>query len=63
MKLDKIKHISLRIEDQTLEKFKYICKYDDRSLNGQTLNLIRKCIADFEAKEGEIAIKKTMSND
>ena len=50
----KIKHLSLRIEEDLLRKFDYVAKYDDRSLNWLLLKLVKMCIADFESEHGKI---------
>ena len=49
-----IKHLSLRIDEKLLEKFDYVAKYDDRSMNWLLLSLVRKCVENFEKKHGEI---------
>ncbi|MDE6518895.1 MAG: hypothetical protein K2K91_00325 [Ruminococcus sp.] len=48
------KHLGIEIDPELHYKLHYISKYEGRSANGQILYLIRKCIRDFEAKEGEI---------
>jgi len=48
------KHISIRIDENTLKKFHYVAKYDDRSASGQIMFLINNCIREFEEKHGEI---------
>ena len=48
------KHLSLRIDADLLRRFDYVAKYDDRSMNGMLLSLVRKCIADFEQEHGKI---------
>jgi len=50
------RHISIRIEEETLRKFHYVAKYDDRSASGQLMFLINKCIRDFEEKHGKIIL-------
>jgi hypothetical protein len=52
--MNKEKHFGLRIEDGLLERFRFVCKYEGRSANNQILYLIRKCIAEFEEKNGII---------
>ncbi len=52
------KHISIRIDEETLEKFHYVSKYEDRSASGQIMFLINSCIREFEEKHGEILIEK-----
>lgn len=54
----KDKHLGLRIDPETHYKLHYIAKYEGRSGNGQVLYLIRRSIADFEAKYGEIKINE-----
>lgn len=48
------KHLGIEVEPELHRKLHYIAKYEGRSANGQILYLIRKCIAEFEAKEGQI---------
>lgn len=52
--MEKNKHLGIRIDSELHHKLHYICQYEGRSANGQILYLIRRCIADFEAKHGEI---------
>lgn len=52
----KQKHISIRIDADTLEKFHYVAKYDDRSASGQIMYLINNCIRSFEEKHGAIPV-------
>lgn len=51
---DKSKHLGLRIDGQLHYKLHYISRYEGRSANAQVIWLIRKCIEDFERKNGEI---------
>ena len=48
------KHLGIEIEPELHAKLKYIAKYEDRSINGQVLYLVRQCIRDFESKNGNI---------
>lgn len=50
------KHLGLEIAPELHYKLHYISKYEGRSANGQVLYLIRKCIKDFETREGEIEL-------
>ena len=50
------KHLGLEIDPEPHYKLHYISKYEGRSANGQVLYLIRKCIKDFETREGEIEL-------
>ena len=51
------KHISIRIEEETLRKFHYVAKYDARSASGLIMYLINKSIRDFEERHGEITLE------
>ena len=52
--LKKNKHISIRIDEDILQKFHYVAKYEDRSASGQIMFLINNCIREFEEKHGKI---------
>lgn len=54
MKNNNYKHLSLRIDQELLKKFHYVCEYDGRSANGQLLYLVRKCVAEYEKEFGII---------
>ena len=62
MRNKKNKHLGIEIDPQTHYKLHYICKYEGRSGNGQILYLIRKCIKEFETKEGEIVLPDGLTN-
>ncbi len=51
-----MKNFSLRIDRETLEKLHYIADAEVRSANQELLRLIRRHIALFEAKHGEIPL-------
>ena len=48
------KHLGLEINPELHYKLHYIAKYEGRSANGQIMYLLRKCIKEFEEKEGII---------
>lgn len=48
------KHLGIEIDPNLHSKLKYIAKYEDRSINGQILFLIRKSVREFEEQHGEI---------
>lgn len=52
--MKKNKHISIRIDEDILQKFHYVAKYEDRSASGQIMFLINNCIREFEEKQGKI---------
>lgn len=49
-----IKSVSIRIEEEMLEKIGYIADYEGRSVNSHVLVLIRECIRSFEQEHGTI---------
>ena len=49
-----IKNVSIRIEQEMLEKLSYVADYQGRSVNSHVLALIREDIAQHEAKHGKI---------
>ncbi len=49
------KHLGLEIEPDLHSKLKYIAKYEDRSINGEIIYLIKKAIREFENQNGEIS--------
>lgn len=54
--LKKMKHISIRIDEDTLRKFHYVSGYEDRSASRQIMFLINNCIREFEEKRGKIEL-------
>jgi len=50
------KHISIRINEEILQKFHYVSKYEDRSASGQIMYLINNCIRSFEEEHGKISL-------
>lgn len=49
-----IKSVSIRIEEEMLNKIAYIADYEGRSVNSQVLVLIREHIKQFEESNGPI---------
>ncbi len=52
------KSLSIRIEEEMLDKLHVIADYEGRSANSQILVLIRDLIEQYEAKHGEIKTGK-----
>lgn len=50
-----IKSVSIRIEEEMLNKIAYVADYEGRSVNSHVLVLIRENIKAFEDTHGEIA--------
>lgn len=49
-----VKSVSIRIEEEMLEKIAYIADYEGRSVNSQVLVLVRQSIKAFEEANGPI---------
>ena len=56
-----IKSVSIRIEEEMLDKIAYIADYEGRSVNSHVLVLIRENIQAFEKEHG--VIEKDISPD
>ncbi len=50
-----IKSVSIRIDEEMLNKLHVVADYEGRSANSQILILIRDCVAAFEKEHGKIA--------
>ncbi len=49
-----IKSVSIRIEEEMLEKLGFVADYEGRSVNSHILVPIRESIKNFEREHGEI---------
>ena len=49
-----IKSVSIRIEEEMLNKIGYVADYEGRSVNSHVLVLIRENIINFEEEHGSI---------
>ena len=49
-----IKSVSIRIEEEMLNKIGYVADYEGRSVNSHVLVLIRESIKKFEEEHGTI---------
>ena len=49
-----VKSVSIRIEEEMLEKIGFVADYEGRSVNSHILVLIREDIRKFEAQHGKI---------
>lgn len=52
----KIKSLSIRIDEDTLNKLHVVADYEGRSANSQILILIRNSIEEYEKKNGKIEL-------
>ena len=48
------KHLSIRMDGELHDKIQSIAAYEGRSMSGQILYLIKKCVRDFEKEHGPI---------
>ena len=48
------KSLSIRMDEEMLDKLHVVADYEARSANGQIIVLIRECIEKFEEKHSEI---------
>lgn len=46
----------LRVNETTMSKIKTLAKLNDRSVNGQIENILKKYVAEYERDNGEITI-------
>ncbi len=53
-----VKSLSIRIEEEMLDKLHVVADYEGRSANSQIIVLIRDLIEQYEAKHGEIKTGK-----
>ena len=49
-----VKSVSIRIEEEMLEKIGHVADYEGRSVNSHILVLIRNSIKEFETAHGKI---------
>lgn len=49
-----IKNLSIRIDEEMLNKLHIVADYEGRSANSQILILIRNCIEQYERRNGEL---------
>lgn len=50
------KSLSIRIDEEMLNKLHVVADYEGRSANSQILILIRDCIKSYEKEHGEITL-------
>lgn len=47
-------HLSIRLDGELHDKFRYVAKYHARSMSKQILNLVTTCVREFEKENGPI---------
>ena len=53
-----MKSLSIRIDEELLDKLHVVADYEARSANSQILILIRDCVQKYEREHGEIKTGK-----
>lgn len=51
-------HLSIRMNNELHDKFKYVSAYEGRSMSKQVMYLLNRCVRDFEAEHGPIALSE-----
>ena len=52
--MNKSSYLSIRMDKETHDKIQYVAAYEGRSMSGQIVYLMQKCIRDFEKEHGPI---------
>ena len=52
-----IKSLSIRIDEEMLNKLHIVADYEGRSANSQILILIRDCVERYEKEHGKIELR------
>ncbi len=47
-------HLSIRMDRETHDKIQYVAAYEGRSMSGQIVYLMQKCIREFEKENGPV---------
>ena len=49
-------HLSIRMDSGLHDKFQYVAAYEGRSMSGQILYLLNRCVREFEREHGPIEL-------
>lgn len=55
--MNKSSYLSIRMDKETHDKIQYVALYEGRSMSGQIVHLMQKCIREFEKEHGSITAK------
>lgn len=58
-----VKSVSIRIEEEMLQKIAYVADYEGRSVNSHILVLVRDSVKKFEEDNGKIMIGQPIDCD
>lgn len=53
-----MKELTIRIDEELLDKLHVVADYEGRSANGQVIILIRRCVEAYERKNGPISVRR-----
>lgn len=53
-----MKGLTIRIDEELLDKLHVVADYEGRSANGQVIILIRRCVEAYERKNGSIVLRQ-----
>ena len=53
-----MKGLTIRIDEELLDKLHVVAEYEGRSANGQVIILIRRCVEAYERKNGPISVRR-----
>lgn len=48
-------HLSIRMDSRLHDKFRYVAGAEGRTMSGQIMYLIQKCVRDYEKEHGAIS--------
>lgn len=54
--MEKRTHLSIRMDPELHNKFKWVSEFQGRSMSRQILYLIRTCVSEFEKENGPIIL-------
>ena len=52
--MNKTSYLSIRMDKETHDKIQYVAAFEGRSMSGQIVYLMQKCIREFEKEHGTI---------
>ena len=58
--MEKLLRYTLRIDRELFRKFRYIAEYEGRSANKEIEQYIKRCVKEFEEKNGKIDLTEKM---
>ena len=53
-----MKGLTIRIDEELLDKLHVVADYEGRSANGQVIIFIRRCVEAYERKNGPISVRR-----